>query len=69
MAIKSPSKRAITKARNAAGLSKAEAAASIRVAVRTWQQYERGDRVMHPAFWELFNLKAFLAGTSPAHMR
>lgn len=24
---------------------------------RAWQQWERGDRKMHPAFWELINLK------------
>lgn len=24
---------------------------------RPWQQWEAGDRAMHPAFWELFQLK------------
>ena len=24
---------------------------------RAWQQWERGDRKMHPAFWELAQLK------------
>jgi len=25
---------------------------------RVWQQWESGDRRMHPAFWELFRIKA-----------
>ena len=25
---------------------------------RVWQQWEAGDRRMHPAFWELFLLKS-----------
>lgn len=25
---------------------------------RAWQQWERGDRRMHPAFWELFRIKS-----------
>lgn len=24
---------------------------------RTWQQWEKGDRKMHPAFWELIKIK------------
>ena len=24
---------------------------------RAWQQWERGERKMHPAFWELINIK------------
>ncbi|WP_318493432.1 helix-turn-helix domain-containing protein [Photobacterium leiognathi] len=24
---------------------------------RAWQQWEKGDRKMHPAFWELINIK------------
>ncbi len=27
---------------------------------RVWQQWEAGDRKMHPAFWELFRIKAVL---------
>ena len=26
--------------------------------LRTWQQWETGDRRMHPAFWELVQMKA-----------
>lgn len=25
--------------------------------LRSWQQWERGERAMHPAFWELVNIK------------
>lgn len=25
--------------------------------IRSWQQWERGERGMHPAFWELANIK------------
>lgn len=25
---------------------------------RVWQQWEAGDRRMHPAFWELFQIKS-----------
>ena len=27
---------------------------------RVWQQWEAGDRNMHPAFWELFRIKSAL---------
>ena len=41
----------------AAGLSQTEAATLVHVAFRTWQQWEAGDRRMHPAFWELLTIK------------
>jgi DNA-binding transcriptional regulator YiaG len=41
----------------AAGLSQTAAAEMLRTTCRTWQQWEAGDRRMHPAFWELFRLK------------
>lgn len=28
--------------------------------LRTWQQWENGDRQMDPAFWELFTIKGML---------
>jgi len=55
--MKSPTKSAIRKARLKVGLSQKEAGATIYKAERTWQQWERGDRSMDPAFWELFNIK------------
>jgi DNA (cytosine-5)-methyltransferase 1 len=29
----------------------------VHASVRGWQQWENGDRRMHPAFWELFLIK------------
>lgn len=34
---------------------------------RAWQQWERGDRRMHPAFWELFRRK--VAEISPQPLK
>ncbi len=48
----------ITRARSAARLTQREAAALLHTTDRVWRQWEAGDRGMHPAFWELFRLKA-----------
>lgn len=40
-----------------ARLTQAAAAALIYAGVRTWQQWEAGDRRMHPGLFELFMLK------------
>lgn len=32
-------------------------AAMLYTSRRAWQQWERGERKMHPAFWELINVK------------
>ena len=32
---------------------------------RVWQQWETGDRGMHPAFWELFRIKSALIAHTP----
>jgi DNA-binding transcriptional regulator YiaG len=52
-----PSPEEITAARQAAKLTQTEAGQLIYASLRTWQQYEAGDRRMHPAFWELFEIK------------
>lgn len=52
-----PTKSEIRAAREAAGLTQTQAADMVRSTCRAWQQWEAGDRRMHPAFWELFNLK------------
>lgn len=52
-----PSPYEIRAYRLAAGLTQTEAARLIHTACRTWQQWESGDRKMHPAFWELFQYK------------
>ncbi|MDR2186889.1 MAG: hypothetical protein LBE62_02425 [Azonexus sp.] len=51
--------------REAAGLTKTEAAALLHTTYRTWQQWESGDRKMHPAFWELFQIKTGTAEALP----
>lgn len=33
-------------------------AAQLHTTRRAWQQWESGDRRMHPAFWELFRIKS-----------
>lgn len=51
----------IRTARQTAGLTQTEAAALIHCTLRGWQDWERGRRRMHPAFWELFLIKALSA--------
>lgn len=53
----SPSPEEVREAREVAGLSQTEAGALVHTTCRTWQQWEAGDRRMHPAFWELFRIK------------
>lgn len=33
---------------------------------RAWQQWERGERKMHPAFWELISIKCSMRTQSPS---
>ena len=47
----------IRAAREAAGLSARAAGELVHTTTRVWQQWEAGDRAMHPAFWELFGIK------------
>ncbi len=54
----------IRAARDAAGLTQTAASALVHTTCRTWQQWEAGDRRMHPAFWELFRLKTAQAALS-----
>ncbi len=53
-----PSPGAIRSAREAAGLTQTEAASLIYCTLRGWQEWEAGNRRMHPAMWELFRMKA-----------
>lgn len=53
-----PTPATIRAARAAAGLTQTAAAALLHTTCRVWQQWEAGDRKMHPAFWELFRLRA-----------
>jgi len=54
---RNPSPDEIRTAREGAGLSQTEAAALIHCTLRGWQEWEAGNRRMHPAFWELFRIK------------
>ena len=53
----SPSPEAIRAARAAAGLTQTQAAALIHCTLRGWQEWEAGNRRMHPGLWELFRIK------------
>ena len=53
----SPDPATIRAAREHAGLTQTEAAALVHGSLRAWQQWEAGDRAMHPGLWELFGLK------------
>ncbi len=47
----------ILAARQAAGLTQTEAASLVCGSLRAWQQWEAGDRRMHPGLWMLFSLR------------
>lgn len=51
-----PSPAEIIAARHAAQLTQTAAAALVYTSCRSWQQWEAGDRKMHRAFFQLFNL-------------
>jgi putative transcriptional regulator len=52
-----PTQAQIVAARAAAGLTQSEAAAVIYSTLRTWQDWEGGQRKMNAALLELFQLK------------
>lgn len=52
-----PTPEQIRAARAAASLTQTEASALIHGAMRAWQEYEAGNRRMHPGLWELFRMK------------
>ena len=56
---RSPSPRTILKARKAAGLTQKAAAEKCFSARRSWQDWERGKRRMHPALWQVFYTNRF----------
>lgn len=51
-----PTPAAIRAARAAANLTQSQAADEVCVGLRNWQQWEAGDRAMHPGLWKLFGL-------------
>lgn len=64
MTATSPTPAQVRAARAEAGLTQTEAAALIHCTLRGWQEWEAGNRHMHPAMWELFRLKT--ASPTPA---
>lgn len=54
---KSPTPQQVRRAREKAGLSRADAAALVYRSVRVWEKYETGERNMDPAVWELWQMK------------
>lgn len=52
-----PAPADIITARTAAGLTQSAAGALVHTTLRSWQQWEAGDRRMHPGLWELFQIK------------
>lgn len=54
----SPKPEAIKAARAAAGLTQLAAAELVYSTARAWQSWEYGEKRMHPAVFELFDLKA-----------
>lgn len=55
-ACPTPTPADIRAARERAGLTQAQAAATVCVGIRNWQQWEGGERKMHPGLWKLFLL-------------
>jgi DNA-binding XRE family transcriptional regulator len=52
-----PAPADIRAAREAAEMTQTAAGAVIYASLRAWQQWESGERRMHPAMWELWQLK------------
>ena len=55
--MKSPSKEEVREARTSLSLTQEAAGKLINVSRKTWVKYESGERNMHAAFWELFQMK------------
>lgn len=55
-----PTPADIIAGREVAGLTQTQAAELVHGSLRTWQQWEAGDRRMHAGLWELFRLKTAL---------
>ena len=53
-----PDPGAVRLARICSGHTQAKCASLVHVALRTWQQWESGERRMPPCAWELFVIKS-----------
>lgn len=51
MKLQSPTREELINMRQCHGLTQIHAAAIAMSSLRTWQYWERGDHVMHPAIW------------------
>lgn len=60
-----PSPVQIKQARQDAGQTLAQAAKVVHADLRSWQKWEAGDRKMHPAFWDLYQLRVAKADLQP----
>jgi len=63
--LANPPPEEIIAARKAAGLTQTEAASLVCGSLRAWQQWEAGDRRMHPGLWMLFGLLTGSAASLP----
>lgn len=52
-----PAPEDVRAARESAGLTQTQAAEMVRGTMRAWQEWEAGNRRMHPGLWELFQRK------------
>lgn len=55
---RTPKPAAIKRLRESYGLTQTQAGELVFTTCRVWQQWEAGDRRMHPASWQLFQIKA-----------
>jgi DNA (cytosine-5)-methyltransferase 1 len=56
-AAANPTKEQICALRETAGLTQTQAGELIHGTLRAWQDYEGGQRRLHPGLWELFQIK------------
>lgn len=66
---RNPTPEEISGARESSGLTQEAAATLVHSKLRSWQQWEAGDRRMHPAFFELFNMKRVMTQPASAEPR
>jgi len=64
MTCEIPTPAAIRAARVESGLTQSQSAARVCVTLRNWQQWEAGERKMHPGLWMRFT--DLLARTEPS---
>lgn len=54
---RAPTPEELRSARNAAGMTQTEAAETVHMSMRAWQQWEGDERTMPPGLFELFMIK------------